>query len=359
MILSLLDRLIARHVLNSTLLVLYVLVSLAVFIILIDSLKDYGKAGFGLFEMIKYVILKQPQQVYDLSPVAALIGTMIGLSTLALNSELTAMRAAGVSVTRIVVATMKIGTAIIVAVFLLGEYVVPVSENLAQLGRAKALETSLQKKSSGIWLRSGSSFVNIGEVLPDLTLLRLNIFYFDGYTRLRMQTSAQHAQHDGDKWMLRDVSESVIVGKEAVQTRHAPKEEWRSELSPEVVSVFAVRPGSLSIQQLRYYIGHLQKNNQDTRNFELAFWQKVFKPLATLVMMLLATPFVFRHLRSGGMSQRVFIGIMLGLLFVIINQSLGFAGVLFAFPPLIGAFIPIVIFFVLGIYLLRRAARGL
>jgi lipopolysaccharide export system permease protein len=254
---------------------------------------------------------------------------------------------------------MKIGTAIIIAVFLLGEYVVPVSENLAQLGRAKALETSLQKKSSGIWLRSGSSFVNIGEVLPDLTLLRLNIFYFDGYTRLRMQTSAQHAQHDGDKWMLKDVSESVIVGKEAVQTRHAPKEEWRSELSPEVVSVFAVRPGSLSIQQLRYYIGHLQKNNQDTRNFELAFWQKVFKPLATLVMMLLATPFVFRHLRSGGMSQRVFIGIMLGLLFVIINQSLGFAGVLFAFSPLIGAFIPIMIFFVLGIYLLRRAARGL
>lgn len=359
MIFTLLDRLIARHLLYGTLLVLNVLVALAVFFILIDSLKDYGKANFRLFEMIKYVFLKQPQQVYNLSPIAALIGTMIGLSTLALNSELTAMRAAGVSVARIVGATMKIGIAFIVVVFLVGEYVVPVSENFAQLGRAKALATSLQKKSSGIWLRSGTSFVSIGEVLPDFSLLRLNIYNFDGHSRLRMQTSARHARHDGDKWLLEDVSESVIVGKEAVQTRHVPKEEWRTELTPEVVSVFAVQPDSLSIQRLHYYIGHLQKNNQDTRNFQLVFWQKIFKPLATLVMMLLATPFVFRHIRSGGLSQRVFIGIMLGLVFVIINQSLGFAGVLFALPAVLGALLPIVIFLTLALYLLYRAARGL
>lgn len=357
--LTLLDRLIARHVLYSTLLVLNVLVALAVFFIMIDGLKDYGKAGFGLFELIKYVILKQPQQVYELSPIAALIGTMMGLSTLALNSELTAMRAAGVSVARIVGATMKIGLAFIIVVFLVGEYVVPVSENLAQLGRARALATALQQKSSGIWLRSGLSFVNIGEVLPDLSMLRLNIYDFDSHSHLRMQTSARHARHDGDKWQLDDVSESVIVGKEAVQTRRASKEDWRSALTPEVVSVFAVQPDSLSIQQLHYYIGHLQQNNQDTRNFQMVFWQKIFMPLATLVMMLLATPFVFRQIRSGGLSSRVFIGIMLGLVFIIVDQSLGYFGVLYALPPVAGALLPIGIFFMLALILLYRAARGL
>jgi lipopolysaccharide export system permease protein len=357
--LTLLDRLIARHVLYSTLLVLNVLVALAVFFILIDGLKDYGKASFGALALVKYVILKQPQQIYNLSPIAALIGAMMGMSTLALNSELTAMRAAGVSVSRIVGGVMKIGLVFATVIFLVGEYVVPASENLAQTGRAKALSKALQQKSSGIWLRSGASYVNIGEVLPDLSLLRMNIYDFDKNAHLRMQTSARRAAHDGDKWQLDDVRKSIIVGKEAVQTLHTAKEDWRSELTPDVISVFAVQPDSLSIQQLDYYIGHLQRNNQDTRSFRLVFWQKICMPLATMVMMLVATPFVFRQIRSGGMSSRVFIGIMLGLVFIIVDRTLGYFGVLYALPPVAGALLPIVMFFTLALVLLYRASRGL
>ncbi|MDH3310070.1 MAG: LPS export ABC transporter permease LptG [Gammaproteobacteria bacterium] len=359
MMLSLLDRLIARHVIHSTLLVLNVLVALAVFFVLIDALKDYGIAQFGLFELLKYVVLRQPQQVYELSPIGALIGTIMGLSTLALNSELTAMRAAGVSVARIVIATLKVGLLFAVVILLVGEYIVPVSENMAQTGRARALETPLQKKSTGIWLRSGTSFVNIGEVLPDFSLLRMNIYVFGQDNRLRSQTAAQRARHDGDAWRLEGVTESLIVGQEAVQTRRVKQEVWHSVLTPDVVSVFAIRPESLSLQQLHYYIGHLQQNNQDTRNFRLAFWQKSFMPLATLIMMLLATPFVFRQLRSGGLSQRVFIGIMLGLVFIIFHKSIGYFGALYAFPPMAAALLPILLFFALAMYLLHRAARGI
>lgn len=356
---SLLDRLIARQVVYSTLLVLNVLVALAVFFVLIDALKDYGQANFRLFELIKYVILKQPQQVYELSPIGALIGTLMGLSTLALNSELTAMRAAGVSVARIVMSTMKIGLVFALVILLVGEYVVPVAENMAQTGRARALETPLQKKSTGIWLRSGTMFVNIGEVLPDLSLLRLNIYVFDNHSRLRTQTSAQRAEYKGHSWRLEDVRESLIVGNEAVQTRRAPEEDWQTALTPDVVSVFAIRPESLSMQQLHYYIGHLQENNQDTRNFRLSFWQKLFMPLAILIMVLLATPFVFRQIRSGGLSHRVFIGIMLGLLFIILHKSLGYFGALYALPPMAAPLLPIAVFFGVAMYLLRRAARGI
>lgn len=359
MMLSLLDRLIARQIVYSTLLVLNVLVALAVFFVLVDALKDYGQANFGLFELIKYVVLRQPQQVYELSPIGALIGTIMGLSTLALNSELTAMRAAGVSVARIVMATMKIGLLFALVILLVGEYVVPVSENMAQTGRARALETPLQKKSTGIWLRSGTSFVNIGEVLPDLSLLRMNIYVFDQDNHLRSQTFARHAWYGDGTWRLQEVRESLIVGNETVQTRSTAEENWRSALTPDVVSVFAIRPESLSLQQLHYYIGHLQQNNQDTRNFRLAFWQKSFMPLATLVMVLLATPFVFRQIRSGGMSHRVFTGIMLGLVFIIFHKSLGYFGALYALPPMAASLVPIVVFFAVALFLLRRAARGL
>jgi len=357
--LTLLDRLIARHVLHSTLLVLNVLVALAVFFVLIDALKDYGQAGFGLFEMARYVVLKQPQQVYELAPVGALIGTIMGLSTLALNSELTAMRAAGVSVARIVMATMKVGLLFALAVVLLGEYVVPVSENMAQTGRARALETPLQKKSTGIWLRSGSMFVNIGEVLPDHSLLRVNIYDFNNQSRLRIQTSASRALHEGGHWRLLDVSESLILGKEAVQTRRVEQEDWHSALTPEIVSVFAVRPETLSFQRLYSYIGHLQQNGQDARHFRLALWQKVFMPLAVLIMVLLATPFVFRQIRGGGLSHRVFLGIMLGLVFIIFHKSLGYFGALYALPPMAAALLPSVVFFTIALFLLRRAARGI
>jgi lipopolysaccharide export system permease protein len=230
---------------------------------------------------------------------------------------------------------------------------------MAQTGRARALQTPLQKKSTGIWLRSGPMFVNIGEVLPDLSLLRMNIYVFGQDNRLRIQTSARRARHDGSQWRLEDVRESLIVGNEAVQTRRVAEEGWHSALTPDVVSVFAIRPESLSLQQLHYYIGHLQQNNQDTRNFRLAFWQKVFMPLATLIMVLLATPFVFRQIRSGGLSHRAFIGIMLGLLFIIFHKSLGYFGALYALPPVAAALIPIVVFFAVALFLLRRAARGL
>ncbi len=357
MILTLLDRMIARHVLFGTVVVLSVLLGLTMMIDLAGSIADYGKADFGLVALIKYVVFSQPRQIYELFPIAALIGTVMGMSTLAFGSELTAMRAAGISIARIVGATLKIGFVFSLATFLVGEYLVPVSENLALVGRAKALAVGFQQTTSGVWLRSGTSFINIGEVLPDLSLLRLTIYEFDRTSRLRSQTFARHARYEGDKWRLEEVSQSIIVGQEAVKILNKPTEEWQSGLGPEVVAVFAVQPESLSIRQLRYYLQHLEKNNQDTRSYRLVFWEKVFLPLATIVMTLLATPFVFRHNRSGGVGQRVLTGILLGLTFVVLGRSFGYFGLLYGLPPVAGVLLPIVLFLLFGLYLLRRAGR--
>ena len=357
MMLTLLDRMIARHVLYGTLVVLSVLLGLAMFLVFADSLSDYGKADFGLKALVKYIVLSQPRQIYELFPIAALIGTVMGLSTLAFGSELTAMRAAGISIARIVGATLKVGVVFSLVTFFFGEYLVPVSENMAQLGRAKALAVGFQQTTSGVWLRSGNAFINIGEVLPDLSLLRLTIYEFDHSSRLRSQISALSARFQDDRWRLQKVSQSIIVGQEAVQTLNKPTEEWQSGLTPEVVAVFAVQPASLSIQQLRNYLRHLEKNNQDTRNYRLVFWQKVFLPLATIVMTLLATPFVFRHERSGGVGQRLLTGIMLGLAFVVLDRSFGYFGLLYGLPPLAGVLASIALFFLLGLLLLWRAGR--
>ena len=356
MILSILDRHIGRGIFISTVLVFGVLLALSIFIVFVRAMADFGKFNFGLPELAHYVIMSQPRQLYELFPIIVLIGAIMGLSAMALNSELIAMRAAGVSIARIVGSAMKAGLMFVIASLLLGEYVVPFAESVAQRERAQALHESLQQRSSGLWLRDGEAFVNIGEVLPDLSLLRVNIYHFSDSTRLRSQTFASRAKLEGEQWRLEGVRQSFIQDQ-SVRFQHARAQAWDTALTRDVVSIFAVVPEGLSIQQLYRYIEHLRQNNQEIERYQLAFWQKIFMPLATAVMVLLATPFVFRPVRSGGLGQRVFLGVMLGLTFVVLNQIIGYFGLLYGLSPVVSALTPILLFLGLALMLLRRSAH--
>jgi len=357
MILSRIDRYVGRSVLVGTALVLSVVLAITMLFSLVDVLPDYGRGNFDFAALARFVVLSQARKLYEIFPVVTLIGTLLGLSALSLGSELTAMRAAGVSILRIVGAAMKTGIALVVVSALFGEYVVPWAENAAQLGRARALETSLQKKGSGIWLRDGSRYVNISEVLPDLSLLRLSVFEVDDGLRLRDQLFARRAVYLPDEaaWRLEDVRDATI-GDDRLEVRRADRQLWRASLTPEMVKVFSVKPEGLSVMQLARYVEHLRSNGQDTARYQLVFWQKLLLPLATAMMILLAAPFVFQHFRSGGMSKRLFIGVLLGLVFVVLNRTFGFFGLLYGLPPWLGATIPLLLFALLATVAMRRVA---
>lgn len=350
---AILDRHIGRSLLLATLLVTGVLLALFVFVSLVDVLPDYGKGAFGLFELVRYVVLSQPRKLYEAFPVAVLVGTLLGLSTLAMNAELTAMRAAGVSRARIVLAAMKTGLLLMLLVVAMGEYLVPAAETQAQTGRARALATSFQQRDSGLWLRDGTSFVNLGEVLPDLSLLRVTLYEFGPDRRLRQQTDAERAVYEGGRWRLEGVRRTR-VHEDRVEAESLRAQDWKPRLTPEVVAVYTVKPEALSIAQLHAYIRHLEENGQETVRYRLTMWQKIFMPLATAVMVLLATPFVFRQARSGGLAQRVFVGIMAGLAFVVLHRATGYLGVIYGVPPVLGAALPLAAFLALAIALLKR-----
>lgn len=357
-----LDRHIGRTVFLSTLLVLAILLALFTFFSFIDTLDDFGKGHFGLYQVIKYVVLSLPGWLYALFPVAALLGAILGLAWLAAGSELTAMRAAGVSLARIVGSVMKIGVLFVLFGVLVGETVVPVSEAWAQRGRAEALEIGLHRERTGLWLRDGEHFVNIGEVLPDQSLLQVNIYRFDEATQLRTHTSAARAHFENANsqskepaWRLEDVRYSWI-DESGIRTRVIDNDLWRSKVTPDVVEVFAVRPEALSSWHLFRYIEHLRRNHQETGRYELAFWNKVLLPAATAVMVLLAVPFVVQQVRSGGMGRRMLLGIMLGLGFIVLNQAFGHLCLLTGLPPIIAALLPVMLFLLLALRLLRRVA---
>jgi len=214
---------------------------------------------------------------------------------------------------------------------------------------------SFRQGSAGLWLRDGASFVNIGEVLPDLTLVRLSIYDVAADFTLARHVQARCAQYADGVWRLEDVRSSRFEDGRALP-ESAPAADWRSRLTPEVVAVFTTRPEALSIAQLRAYIAHLRANNQDVARYVLVFWQKVLMPLATALMIFLAAPLVFQPTRSGGLAQRVFLGVVLGLLFVVVNRSLGYLALIYGVPPLAAALVPLALFFALAVALVRRTA---
>lgn len=353
---SILDRHIARSILYSTALVFSVLMALFVFVTFAELLGDVGKANFGLGEALRYLALSLPKNAYELFPMAALLGTTLGLASLAADSELVVMRAAGISLVRIVGSIMKVGILFVLAAVFLGEMVAPVTENLAERGRATALQKSVrQQKDFGLWLRAGPDYIHIGEVLPDLSLLRVNVYRFDDQARLQQQTYADSARYEHDRWRLEDVRKTWFEDHR-IRSEELKTDDLPASLVPDMLAVFAVKPEGLSALHLYRYIQHLEQNKQDTGRYALAFWHKLILPLSTGVMVILAVPFVFGQLRSSGVGARLFIGIMLGLGFFVISRGFGYFGLLHGIPPVIGAVLPSVLFFSLALYMLRRVA---
>ena len=351
----LLDLYLGRVLLNQILLVLGVLVGVFVFVTFIDQVSYLGTGQYSLLDAMKYVLLSTPRIVYEVFPMAVLVGAILGLSLLAVDSELIVMRSSGVSIGQITVAVLKLGFLLALVALLIGEFVTPWSETLAQRGRAQALERNIEQKSnSGLWLRDGKTFVNVREVLPDLTLRDIRIFEFDSMSQLRALVYAGKGRYAESFWDLDDVKQTLIDEHGFTQVSEAPKARWNTTVTPQTMTIFLVQPDQLSLLQLRQYIAHLGANLQDTRNFELAYWSKLTLPLSAAVMLLLAIPFVFGSIRSGGMGRNLFIGIMIGITFFATSKALGYIVLVYDMPPLVGAILPTAAFAMAAGILYRR-----
>ncbi len=353
----LLDRYIGGTILRQSSLVFIVLMGIFLFMVFIEELADIGVGNYDLASVFSFVALSAPRIAYETFPMVALIGTILGLSSLALGSELVVIRASGVSLARITGSALRIGGFFMVVAILIGEFVNPWSESTAQQGRAEALERAIdQNNSFGLWIRDGHKYVNVGEVLPDLTLLRIRIFEFDDTDRLVSMQYAGRGRYRNDVWQLLNLRKTTIAAGGDSTVEVFDQALWWTAMTPQMMSAFLITPEQLSIQQLRQYMTYLRENSQDTRPYQLAYWQKVTLPLSTAVMVVLAIPFVFGSLRSGSMGRNLFIGIMVGLLFYVVNKAFGYIVLGYGVSPIIGAALPTFILFVSALFMYRRVA---
>lgn len=349
-----LDRYVARHVVQGSLVCLLALVVLFSFISFVDDLGNVGKGDYSVNLALEYVALTTPRRAFELFPLATLIGALMGLGTLAATSELTVIRSAGVSVRRLCLAVMAGAGVLMLLAVVLGELIAPGTERMAQGMRSVAISDELEVNTRfGFWIRDGDSFINIRRVSPGNRMENVSIYEFDAERRLRVATHAARATHDDGQWMLEDIVQSH-VRIDGVTRSEIAAAAWKSLFEPDLVNVVSVRPESLSVIGLRRYMAYLSKNNLDTDPFELALWHKFIYPLASGVMILLAVPMVLGRLKSAALGQRILVGVLVGIGFHVLDQASGHLGLVYGFSPMVSASAPTLLFAAAAAWMLGR-----
>jgi lipopolysaccharide export system permease protein len=344
-----LQRYIGRDVLYATLFIFAALIMLFAFFDLIHELGDVGRNGYTISAALLFVTLNVPSRLYELFPVAALIGTLFGIAQLVANSEYTVMRASGMSLLQVIWAVLRVGLPLALATFLAGEYIAPPAERLAQTVRSTSQGSPnriiARQFASGFWFKQDLTFVNVRTVLGDMRLLGVRIYEFDKDLRLkavRVAESANYNATDGT-WRLNNVKETDI-GVDQTSVSRTATMDWQTVLRPSILSVYQVAPERLELNALYDNINVLGASAQKTSRFEIALWNKIFYPVAVLVMMILALPFAHFQRRQGGVGFRIFVGTLLGLAFFLLGRTFSNIGVLNDWPPLFSATFPLVFF---------------
>ena len=353
-------RLIYREVIHSVSFVVLGFLSLFFFFDLIEeiqAMERYATAGYGVAPALTYTALMIPSHLYELLPIAVLIGTIFVMARLAYNSEFTCLRTSGLSPWLALKTLSLLGLGFVVLTFVIGDYLSPLADRSAQLLKAR-YQGNITLGQTGAWLREkqtqGRYSVNVGALQSDGGMRGVRIFEFDEQGFLTSMTQAQTARLAGDgAWQLGGVDRTEFPARDKsgaqIRRTHLETYRWSSEITPEMVSAALLKPDRMSTIDLFQYIQHLDANAQSSQRYEIEFWRKVFYPLSCLVMVVLALPFAYLHFRSSGISAYVFAGVLAGISFFLLNNVFGYMGNLQNWQPWLTAALPGMIYSLLSL----------
>jgi lipopolysaccharide export system permease protein len=346
-------RMLYRDIVSSIAFVALAFLSLFFFIDFVDELQDIGRFGYSAWIAALSPLFKLPGHLYELLPIAVLIGTIYSMARLAQSSEFTILRTGGLGPGRALRLLTMLALGFCVLTFVIGDYLVPISERQAVL--AKAVVTGGRKLGrTGAWLKEKRSTelgernyaVNVAGISGVGVLEGIRIFEFDAEGRHVSRIVARHGRVGADStWTLSDAEVkhwpiASAQGDDAVASQRVPTLLWPSTLNAGVVSAAVLPLKTMSTIELWRYSSHLSEQEQAAQRQLIEFWRKALYPLACLVMMALALPFAYMHARDGGVSLKVFGGIMLGITFVLLNNVAGHIGLLRDWTPWVVAATP-------------------
>jgi lipopolysaccharide export system permease protein len=339
------DRYLFATMAKASLMVILVLLAQSAFINFVDQLNEVGQGDFTTADAVFFTLMLWPSHAFEMFPIAVLLGTMLGLGTLANHSELIALRAAGVSMWRFARTGLVTGIVFAIVAAVVGEFIAPPAEQYARTHKAQLKEQKTDVNSlSGIWLRDGERIVNVVQVQDERHLAGVYTFDFDptGKELLSIGRAPSAERQREDLWRLDDYTATRVDGQVAT-VESVPEHLLETSLDADVLEVSVVRPSNLSLVELWQYARYLGKNDLDSSTYETAMWQRIANVAAVPLMVLLGLPFVFGPLRSGGNGIRLVVGVLIGVLYYLANGALSDASAVYGVPPVVTAWIPIAI----------------
>jgi lipopolysaccharide export system permease protein len=350
----LLDRYVFGLLFEQVCLVLVVLVAIFAFFAVLEQLEDVGAGRYHLGFALLLAAYQIPTLMQQLAPIAALIGALVCVGGLVASNEITAMRAAGVGLRRVVTAAVLSALCFGTLALVVSDLTVPPSQRAERQLKAQVRgEDDTLQLRSGYWARDGMRFINIRGVRPDGEVTGVTIHEFDAEDRLRLRTEAASARWVDGQWELSDVRQRVL-DDDRVESRALPAALWASPLRPDLIDMVTVEPEGLSMRDLHTYASFLERNAQDSQRYRQALAAKYVYPLASAAMVLLAIPLVFTTPRDAGMGLRLPLGVLIGLVFHVANQAASDVGVVYGLPPLVAALGPSLTAIVAALLLFRR-----
>lgn len=342
-----------RAVMVPTLAILAIIVGLDCLFGFIYEL-EFLRGDYQVWQALQFILTTTPRRIHEYMPMAILLGTLIGLSLLANGGELSVIRAAGVSTLRVSWMVLRPVIFLILVSLPIGEYLAPYSEQVAQSNRSIAEGGGEALRSKyGFWHREGDEFIHINAVQPNGVLHGLTRYRFDGEKKLSETQFVKRAIYQGDYWSLEGIQGTELFQDHA-RTYQRENGEWHTKLTPQLLSIVVLKPDNLAIAKLLEYSRYLKRQGLETADYMLSFWQKLFMPMATIGMVLIAISFVFGPLREVTMGLRLTAGIVAGLIFHYGQQFFGQLSLVFHTDPLAAASIPPALCLVLGVWLLKR-----
>jgi lipopolysaccharide export system permease protein len=344
-----------RTILGYTGLVMLVLLALGALFLFIGQQDDIGTGGYTATQALLFVALNLPSYLFQLMPVGALIGALLGLGNLARGSELVVMRASGVTTVRFCVWLGLAGFILAVLMVGLGEFVAPPLEKYARQLKvfSKYSEFSFAG-NRGTWVRDGDTIISVAQQSADARYGGVQVFRFDSERRLLSVGRAESASvDDANGWQLEGYAETRFSNGGTETDRSAVKE-LRTGLSAEFLGLAVVEPETMGLRDLRAYMAHLQRNDLDATAFEAAFWARIARVTALMLVVILALPFALGPMRDSGQGARTVLGILIGAGFVLLSQTLESSGRLFDLAPWIVGWGPTLLLAALTMALLAR-----
>jgi len=337
---NVLNQYIAKEILKGSLVASIVLLSLLNFFSFTDELRDMDEGTYSIKDIFVYLSLTSPRDFYELLPSSVLLGSLVTLGALGSNRELIAMQASGVSKFGIIWAVMQGGLILAVFGVLIGEYIAPPFEREAVTYKSAATHRQVASRTKyGFWLRDGQIFINIRQIQQQDALGDISIFEFDENRHLQLETHAEKAVYAGGKWRLDNIKITRFeAGGATAETKSTV--DWASVLAPELLNIFVVRPENLSAYELWKYMDYLRENGQNNLAVEVAFWGRIVNPFVTLVMLLVAVPFVMTLRRETSLGQRIVVGVTFGLGFYLFDRMFGHFGLIYQMNPVFAASFP-------------------